>query len=185
MTGTMMQYPLTLTSLFERAGKLFPDVEIVSRRPDNSPHRYTYRDWHRRARALAAALQSFGMRPGDRVATLMWNHYAHLEAYFGIPAIGGVLHTLNLRLHPDELAYVINDAEDRVLIVDDVLLPLFEKIRDRVNIELVIVFPFSGKPISLHIRYNGQAEGRRLSASRDRVAFLFHFFARQLFDLAM
>ncbi|MBB5343299.1 AMP-binding protein [Tunturibacter empetritectus] len=67
----MMQYALTLTSLFERAGKLFPNVEIVSRRPDNSTHRYTYRDWHRRARALAAALQSFGVRPGDRVATLM------------------------------------------------------------------------------------------------------------------
>jgi fatty-acyl-CoA synthase len=148
MTGTMMQYSLTLTSLFERAGKLFQDVEIVWSRPDNSTHRYTYRDWHRRARALAAALQNFGLRPGDRVATLMWNHYAHLEAYFGIPVIGGVLHTLNVRLHPDELAYVINDAEDRVLIVDDVLLPLFEKIKDRVNIELVIVFPFSGEPIS-------------------------------------
>ena len=146
MRGTMMQYPLTLTSLFERAGKLFPEVEIVSRRPDNSLHRYAYRDWHQRARGLAAALQSFGVRPGDRVATLMWNHYAHLEAYFAVPMIGGVLHTLNLRLHPDELAYIINDAEDRVLIVDDILLPLFEKIRDRVNIELVIVVPFSSKP---------------------------------------
>jgi fatty-acyl-CoA synthase len=147
MRGTMMQYPLTLTSLFDRAGKLFPEVEIVSRRPDNSLHRYAYRDWHQRARGLAAALQSFGVRPGDRVATLMWNHYAHLEAYFAVPVIGGVLHTLNLRLHPDELAYIINDAEDRVLIVDDILLPLFEKIRDRVNIELVIVFPFSCQPI--------------------------------------
>jgi fatty-acyl-CoA synthase len=147
MTGTMMQYPLTLTSLFERAGKLFPESEIVSRRPDNSTHRYTYGNWHYRTRALAAALQDHGVLPGDRVATLMWNHHAHLEAYFAIPVIGGVLHTLNLRLHPDELAYIINDAEDRVLIVDDVLLPLFEKIRDRVNIELVIVFPFSREPI--------------------------------------
>jgi fatty-acyl-CoA synthase len=138
-----MQYPLTITSLFERAGKLFPDVEIVTRRPDNSTHRYAYRDWYRRARALAAALQSFGIRPGDRVATLMWNHYVHLEAYFGVPVVGGVLHTLNLRLHPDELVYIINNAQDRVLIIDDVLLPLFEKISDRVNIELVIVFPFS------------------------------------------
>jgi fatty-acyl-CoA synthase len=112
MTGTMMQSPLTITSLFERAGKLFQDVEIVSRRRDNSTHRYTYRDWHRRTRALAAALQSFGIRPGDRVATLMWNHYAHLEAYFGVPVIGGMLHTLNLRLHPDELAYIINNAQD-------------------------------------------------------------------------
>ena len=147
MRATMMQYPLILTSLFERAGKLFPDVEIVSRRPDSSIHRYTYREWHTRARALAAALQRYGIRPGDRVATLMWNHYAHLEAYFAIPVIGGIVHTLNLRLHSDELAYIINDAEDRILLVDDVLLPVFEKIRHRVNLERVIVFPFSGIPI--------------------------------------
>jgi fatty-acyl-CoA synthase len=79
----------------------------------------------------------------------MWNHYAHLEAYCAIPVIGGVLHTLNLRLHPDELAYIVNDAEDRVLIVDDVLLPLFDKIESKVNLERVIVVPFSGEPISL------------------------------------
>jgi fatty-acyl-CoA synthase len=147
MTRTMMHYPLTLTSLFERGGKLYPEVEIVSRRPDNSIHRYTYRDWHARTKALAAALQDYGIHPGDRVATLMWNHCAHLEAYFAIPIIGGVLHTLNLRLHPDELTYVINDAEDRVLIIDDVLLPLYKKIRHRVNLERVIVVPLSGKPV--------------------------------------
>jgi fatty-acyl-CoA synthase len=143
VTGTMMDYPLTITSLFERAGKLFPSVEIVSRRPDNSIHRYAYGDWYRRSRALAGALQNHGVRPGDRVATLMWNHYAHLEAYFAVPVVGAVLHTLNLRLHPDELTYIINDAEDRILIIDDVLLPLFEKVKDRVKIEIVIVFPFS------------------------------------------
>ena len=144
MKGTMMEYPLTLVSLFERAGKLFPEVEIVSRRPDNSTHRYTYGDWYLRTRLLAAALQDYGIKPGDRVATLMWNHYIHLEAYFAIPIIGGVLHTLNLRLHPDELAYIVNDAEDRFLIVDDVLLPLFEQIKHRVNMERVIVVPFGG-----------------------------------------
>ena len=100
MKGTMMLFPLTLDSLFERAGKLFPKVEVISQRPDNSTHCYTYADWHRRAGALASALQTSGLRPGDRVATLMWNHYLHLEAYFAIPVIGGVLHTLNLRLHP-------------------------------------------------------------------------------------
>ena len=135
---------LTLTPLLERAGTLFGSTEVVSQRPDNSTHRYTYADFYRRARALAAALQDHGLRPGDRVATLMWNHYMHLEAYFGIPVAGGVLHTLNLRLHPDELAYIVNHAEDRFLIVDDVLLPMFEKIRDRVNLERVIVAPFGG-----------------------------------------
>lgn len=146
MQGTMMQYPLTLTSLFERAGKLFPEVEVVSRRPDKSIHRYKYGDWYRRARALAAALQELGIKPGDRVATLMWNHSSHLEAYFAIPVIGGVLHTLNLRLHPDELAFIVNNAGDRILIVDDVLLPTFEKIKDKVNFERVIVTNFSGQP---------------------------------------
>ena len=101
MTGAMIPYSLTLTSLFERAGKLFPDVEIVSRRPDNSTHRYTYRDWHRRARALAAALQSFGMRPGDRVATLMWNHYRELPSVvhlFQPTASGRMLDFIHLHL---------------------------------------------------------------------------------------
>jgi len=150
MEGTMMRSPLTLVPLFERAGKLFPKVEIISRRPDQSIHRHTYGDMYRRARALAAVLQEYGLSPGDRVGTLMWNHYMHLEAYFAVPVVGGVLHTLNLRLHPDELAYIINHAEDRFLIVDDVLLPVFEKIKDRVKLERVIVNQFSGKPPSPH-----------------------------------
>ena len=144
MKGTMMHSPLTLTSLFERAGTLFPRAEVISQRPDDSTHCYTYGDWHRRAQALAGALQDAGIRPGDRVATLMWNHYLHLEAYFAIPVVGAVVHTLNLRLHPDELTYIVNHARDRFLIVDDVLLPLFEKIKDRVNLEKVFVNSYGG-----------------------------------------
>ncbi len=87
------------------------------------------------------------MRKGDRVATLMWNHYAHLEAYFGIPVAGGVVHTLNLRLHPDDIAYIANDAEDRFLIVDDVLLPLLDQFKDRIHLERVFVVPLTGKPV--------------------------------------
>ena len=135
MKASMMDYPLTLPPMLERAGKLFPQVEIVSRLPDRSLHRYTYADFHRRALRLAAALQKAGLKPGERVATLMWNHSTHLEAYFGIPAAGGVVHTLNLRLHPTELAYIVNHAEDRLLIVDDVLLPLYESFRDQVKPE--------------------------------------------------
>ncbi len=85
------------------------------------------------------ALQDLGVKPGDRVATLSWASQEHLEAYLAIPSIGAVLHTLNLRLHPDDLTYIVNDAADRVLIVDESLLPLYEKFRDRVNIEHVIV----------------------------------------------
>jgi fatty-acyl-CoA synthase len=139
MQGTMMQYPLTLPHILERAAKFFPGAEIVSRRPDHSLHRYTYADLCRRARALAEALQAAALKRGDRVATLMWNHHAHLEAYFGVPLSGGVIHTLNLRLAPSEIAYIANHAADRFLIVDDILLPLYEKIRDSVRFERIFV----------------------------------------------
>src|SRR5262249_47719037 len=92
-----------------------------------------------RVRRLAVALCDLGVKPGDRVATLSWASQEHLEAYLGIPSIGAVLHTLNLRLHPDDLSYIVNDAADRVLIVDESLLPIYEKFRDRVNVEHVIV----------------------------------------------
>jgi fatty-acyl-CoA synthase len=147
MFGTMMDFPLTLVPILERAGKLYSQIEIVSRRPDRSIARTNYGAIYRRARRLARALELAGIARGDRVATLMWNHSAHLEAYFGIPASGGVLHTLNLRLHPGELAYIANHARDRYLIVDDVLLPVYESFREQVHFERVFVVPFSGQPI--------------------------------------
>src|SRR5215470_9225099 len=147
MESTMMNYPLTLPHILERAGRLFPKVEIVSRMPDKSLHRTTYGDVYRRSRALAEALQKAGLRRGDRVGTLMWNHYAHVEAYFGIPCAGGVLHTLNLRLSPPDLSFIAIHGGDRFLIVDDVLLPLFEKIKDEVKLEKVIVIPLTGNPV--------------------------------------
>jgi fatty-acyl-CoA synthase len=143
MLGTMMNYPLTLTHILERAGRLFPEQEIVSRLPDHSLHRCTYAEVHRRARRLAEALQKAGLRPGDRVATLMWNHYAHVEAYLGIPASGGVMHTLNLRLAPREIAYIANHGGGRFLIVDDSLLPLYEQIRESTRFERVFVVTLS------------------------------------------
>jgi fatty-acyl-CoA synthase len=148
MQGTMMNYPLTLIHILERAGKLFPKVEILSRLPDRSLHRCTYADIYRRARGLAEALQKAGLQRGDRVATLMWNHYAHLEAYLGIPAATGVVHTLNLRLAPPEIAYIANHADDRFLIVDDILLPLYDKIKDLTKFERVFVVSLSGHPVS-------------------------------------
>jgi fatty-acyl-CoA synthase len=147
MLGTMMEYPLTLTHFLRRAGTYFRHVDIISRRPDKSLVRATYADLHRRAQALAGSLTQAGLRRGDRVATLMWNHGAHLEAYFGIPAASGVLHTLNLRLHPDELAFIVNHAADRFLLVDDVLLPVLESFRGKVNFERVWVVPFSGEAL--------------------------------------
>ena len=144
MRGLMMDFPLTVPALVERAGNIFGGVEIVTRRPDRSLARYTWRDLYRRARRLANVLTGMGLQRGDRVATLLWNQSEHLEAYFGVPSAGGVLHTLNLRLHPDEISFIANHAGDRFLIVDDILLPVFEKFRDRVKFERVIVVPFGG-----------------------------------------
>src|ERR1022692_2525255 len=148
MTGSMMHYPLAIGSVLDRAGQYFGSREIVSRLPDRSLFRYTYADFHRRARSLASALARAGLRRGDRVGTLMWNHHVHLESYFGIPSAGGVLHTLNLRLHPNELAFIVNHAEDRFLIIDEVLLPLYEQFRDRVKPERVFVVSLCGKPVA-------------------------------------
>jgi fatty-acyl-CoA synthase len=144
MRGLMMDFPLTVPALLERAGGIFGNAEIVTRRPDRSLARSTWRDLRCRSHRLANALTSLGLRRGDRVATLLWNQTEHMEAYFGVPIAGGVLHTLNLRLHPDEITFIANHAGDRFLIVDDVLLPVYEKFRDRVNFERVIVVPFGG-----------------------------------------
>jgi fatty-acyl-CoA synthase len=139
MDGMMMDYQLTLPTLLRRAEAYFGRAEIVSRRPDKSFHRYAYADMTRRARALAVGLESLGLERGDRVATLCWNHHQHVEAYLGVPSGGFVLHTLNLRLHPDDLAYIATHAGDRAVIVDRMLLPLLEQFRDRTPIEHVLV----------------------------------------------
>ena len=133
MRGLMMDFPLTLAAILRRAEALAGRREIVTRLPDKSLHRYTYADFARRARKLAVALGNLGIAPGDRVATLSWNHYQHLEAYFGIPLAGGVLHTLNFRLHADDLAYIVGHAEDRIIIVDAALLPVLAPFRDHLE----------------------------------------------------
>ena len=147
MQSTMMNVPLSLNHLLERAGRLFAGNEIVSRLPDKSLRRHSFGQYYRRTRSLAAALRTLGIKRGDRVATLCWNHHAHLECYFGIPAAGGVMHTLNLRLSPDEIGWIAGDAGDRFLVVDDVLLPLYRQFAHLHRFEQVIVFPFSGAPV--------------------------------------
>ena len=129
MTGLMMDYPLTLTHILERSAKLYPRKEIASRMGDGSMRRCTYADIYHRVHRLAHVLAALGVEPGDRVGTLCWNSYRHLELYFAIPCAGAVLHTLNLRLSSDQLAYIINHAEDRVIFVDASLLPILEPIR--------------------------------------------------------
>src|SRR5262245_57616338 len=142
MRGTMMDFPLTLTVLLERAGRLFADVEILSRRPNRSVVRTNYGTFYNRARRLGSALTKLGLQRGDRVASMMWNHSGHLDAFFGVPCAGGILHTLNLRLHPHEIAAIAQQARDRYLLIDDVLLPVFERFRRDAPFEKVIVAPY-------------------------------------------
>ena len=171
MQATMMKLPLSLNHLLDRAGQLFGGNEIVSRLPDKSFKVHTYREFHRRTRALASALQSLGLKRGERVATLSWNHHAHLECYFGIPAAGGVMHTLNLRLAPDEIGWIAGDAQDRFLIVDDVLLPLYRQFAHLHAFERVIVVPFSGAPVAAELI---DYETLLASADPDRFEYAAH-----------
>src|SRR6476469_3594757 len=140
MRGLMMDFPLTIGAILRHAEQVAVRREIVTRLPDRTLHRYGYGDFAQRARKLAGALGRLGIEPGDRVATLAWNHGPHLEAYFGVPLAGAVLHTLNLRLSPDELAFIVNHADDRAVLVDETLLPLWEQVRPNVHVKDVIVF---------------------------------------------
>jgi len=146
MKGLMMQTPLTLHSLFERAGRLFQNRPIVWRRADRRVVRHTYKEFHARTQQLANALSRLGLKPGDRVGTLAWNHGRHLEAYFAVPMAGFVLHTLNPRLSPEDVAFIVNDAQDRVLIVDEALLPVLAKFRDRIDVSKIIIWS-DGAPV--------------------------------------
>jgi len=168
MQATMMDVPLSLNHLLERAGQYFGANQVVSRLPDKSLKRHSYAEIYRRTRALASALHKLGLERGDRVATLCWNHHAHLECYFGIPAAGGVMHTLNLRLSSDELGWIANDAKDRFLVVDDVLLPLYRQFADKYAFEKVIVVPFSGAPVA-----DGFADYEALLAGADPAGFVY------------
>jgi acyl-CoA synthetase (AMP-forming)/AMP-acid ligase II len=136
--GLIMDYQLNVPAILRRAEQHFGHKEIVSRLPDKSFHRLSYADLVPRTRQLAAALKGLGLGDGDRVGTFAWNHHEHLEAYLGVPAAGMVVHTLNLRLHPDDLVYIAQHGGDRALIVDKVLWPLAEKFVDRVGFEHVI-----------------------------------------------
>ncbi len=170
MQGLMMDFPLTLAHLFERFGRYYPSVEIVSRRPDKSIHRSSWGDVYRRVQKLANALLRLGVRPGDRVATLGWNHARHLEAYFGVPLAGAVLHTMNPRLHPADLTYIMNHADDQVLLIDDVLLPAWERFRNEVHPRHVIVWSHGQPPPEGTLDYEQLIEPELAQFPMPRIA---------------
>ena len=127
MRGLMMNRPLLLTHFLERANALYPNQEVVSRMPEGV-HRTCYGEVYERVRRLSRSLADLGVAPGERVGTFAWNHFRHLELYFAAPASRRVLHTLNIRLFPEQVVFIANHAEDRVIFVDDVLVPALEKV---------------------------------------------------------
>ena len=140
MNGLMMEAQLLISSIAQHAEKFHGDREIVSVTVDNPRHRYTVREAAARARRLANALARLGVERGDRVASLAWNDYRHLEVYYGVSGSGYVCHTINPRLFPEQIVYIINHAEDRFICVDAMFVPLLEAIADKIpNVEGFIV----------------------------------------------
>lgn len=150
---TMMQVPLRVTDVMQRAEQVFPDQVVISRLGPDRIVTHTYRDLAGDARQLAGALRSRGVRAGQRVATLMWNHSAHLCAYYAVPGIQAVLHPLNPRLSAEDLAYIVSDAGDAAILIDDDLLPLWREVEKHVQIPLVVVHPLNTQP-SEHVRFS-------------------------------
>jgi acyl-CoA synthetase (AMP-forming)/AMP-acid ligase II len=128
LLGQMMYAPMLLSSILEQAARHSANVEIVSRRVEGDIHRYTYRDCHARSMQLAQALTSRGIEMGDRIGTLAWNGYRHMELYYGVSGIGAVCHTINPRLFPEQIAYIINHARDRFVFFDTSFTALVEQI---------------------------------------------------------
>jgi fatty-acyl-CoA synthase len=128
MQGLMQDRPLLISSLIDHANAFHPDAEIVSRTVEGPVHRCTYRDIHRRSKQVANALTALGIKPGDRIATLAWNGYRHMELYYGVSGAGAVLHTINPRLFPEQITFIANHAEDQYLFFDLSFAPLIEKL---------------------------------------------------------
>ncbi|GGJ82564.1 long-chain-fatty-acid--CoA ligase [Lentibacillus kapialis] len=128
----MMQTPLSIGIMMEHAEKFFAKKEVISQTHDNL-HRLTYAEVGERTRRLMSVLGQLGIQKGERIGTLAWNHHRHLEIYFAAPGMGAVLHTINIRLAPEHIIYIINHAEDRILFIDEDILPLIEQVRDKLN----------------------------------------------------
>ncbi|MBY6037029.1 long-chain fatty acid--CoA ligase [Fictibacillus nanhaiensis] len=135
----MMNVPFRVTSMLEHAERYFAKKEVTSRTMSGI-RKFSYRDIGERTRCLSSSLKRLGVQKGERVGTLAWNHHRHLEAYFAIPGVEAVLHTINIRLSPQHIAYIINHAEDQVLLIDQDILPLVEHIKDHIpNVKAYIL----------------------------------------------
>ncbi len=140
MHGLMMDSQLTITSIMQHADRNYPNSEIVSVTTDNPRHSYTYAEAFKRTRKLASALTHNGIKQGDRVGTLAWNDYRHFELYYAVSCIGAITHMINPRLSHDQITFIINHAEDRLIFVDPLIIPVLEKIKDNIkHVESIVI----------------------------------------------
>src|SRR5580704_15288081 len=129
MKGLMMHCPLTVTTMLDHGFKVYPNREIITILPDTTRHQYTYSDLYRRSKKLMYALvNKLNVKRGDIIGTFAWNHYLHMELYYGIPGSGAVCHTINIRLSASQTEFIVNNAEDRFIFIDASLVPLVEPI---------------------------------------------------------
>ena len=149
MEGLMQDYELSIQHALWRIQRLFPGKEIVTKQ-ESGVHRTTYGEMVPRVNQLAGALKRLGISEGDRVATLCWNNYRHLELYYAIPCMGAVLHPLNLRLFPKDLQFVIEDAEDKVIFLDQTLIPILNQLAGKLPSVKQIVLISNGQPVPEH-----------------------------------
>jgi fatty-acyl-CoA synthase len=170
MDGLMMDFPLTINRILTRARQFFPDKEIVSVLPSGAKHRYTYKDLYARVVKLSHVLKSLGAKPGDRIGTFAWNHYRHLELYFGAPMSGYVLHTLNIRLFPEQIEYIVNHAEDAFVFVDASLLKALEPLASKLKgVEHWIVITEDGKLPATTLSPVSEYEALMAKAGTDEI----------------
>lgn len=148
LSGQMTHVPLLLSSFIQAAARQYAEVEIVSRRVEGDIHRYTYKDCHVRCMQLAQVLIENGIQSGDRIGTLAWNGYRHVELYYAICGIGGVCHTINPRLYPEQIAYIINHGGDRYVFFDSTFAPLVEQIASKCpNVEKWVMLCSEDSPL--------------------------------------
>jgi len=146
MQGLMMNLPLLLSNFIDHAALNHGDVEVVAREIEGDLHRYTYRDAQRRMKRLARALLRLGVAPGTPIASMAWNTHRHFEMFYGVTGMGAVLHTINPRLFAEQLVYIINHAEDRMLFVDALTLPIVEAFADRIpTVTRIVVLAARGR----------------------------------------
>lgn len=169
MNGTMMNYPMTLDQILDHSYKIHGDKQVYTQLHDGEIHRYSYTDLYDRVSSLTHSLSEFGIQQGDRIATYAFNSYQHLELYYAIPLVGGIIHPLNIRFSPPQLATIVNQAEDRIIFVDSDLLDGYSKFEQEISPITPIIIDTKTKCGHYKERYELEYENLMTNSGKARV----------------